>query len=134
MSKFDMIVVPEYRHEMCEVVRKSFTRFSVSGYQRTVYMLYGVRDNGKQATALVSKEQWEQFDVPAEEKAPRSRSEKKQDHEMVLESLETGKKKKSKAEKPKRYRRAYNEEIEKWLAERNGLDFSELVEKGIFKD
>jgi len=130
-NEFDMVVVPEYKKEKCKVVKKSFTSYFSGGHQHTVYMLYGIRANGAKATSMVNREQWERFDVPIEEHKPRSKRERKEEHDKKMKLIAFPKPKEAK-EPPKNKRKAHNEEIEKWLLENNGIDFSSLLDDGLF--
>ena len=131
-NEFDMVVLPEYKKERCKVVKKSFTSYFSGGHQHTVYMLYGIRQNGAKATSMVNREQWERFDVPIEERKPRSKRERKEEHKKKMKLIAFSKETKPSREPGKNKRRAHNEEIEKWLLENNGIDFNSLLDDGLF--
>ena len=127
----EMRVRPGYKWEKCKVVKKTYTTYFACNRWRTVYMLWGVRVDGRQATLFCNKERWDEYDVPVEETKVRSKEEKKAEHKINVELLACPKEKKER-EKPKNCKRVYNEEIEKWLLEHNGIDFSNLLDKNLF--
>ena len=101
---------------------KSKIRTNVRGHY--TYMLKGVTDMGHQAVALVNKSQWDGFDVPVEEKTVSKKADRRRMRNDAMQPV-VGRK----TPVPKSQRRAYNEEIERWLAEHYDIDLDRLKDE-----
>jgi len=102
-----------------EVTRK--IRTNVRG--KYTYMLQGVTEKGNVANRLVNKSQWDSFDVPVvEREVSKNTNRRKIRNDSMKPAIGR------KTSIPKSKRRAYNEEIEKWLAEHYDLDLDDLKE------
>lgn len=112
---FNAYSVADRKKVDCIVLSK--IRTDVRGH--LTYLLCCKTEKGRIITTLVNKDQWEQFDVPIQE-----RQINKVDRQaMRKRMLQPGKKLK----KPKKKEiRIYNEEIEKWLADHYNLDLNNL--------
>lgn len=95
-----------------EVEKKIIT--NVRGH--FTYTLIGTSNTGKLVSAIVNKSQWDNFDVPIEEREINKRTNKKKERAKHLNP-----KRKRKTPVPKDKRKVYNEEIEKWLIEHYNL-------------
>lgn len=85
------------------------------------YMLQGLTDKGNKANALVNKSQWDKFDVPIiERKIEKTTNRKKMRNDSMRPAVGR------KTPIPKSQKKAYNEEIEKWLADHYDIDLDEL--------
>ena len=100
---------------------KSKIRTNVRGH--FTYMLQGLTDKGNKANALVNKSQWDKFDVPIEEKEV-GRTDRRRTRNSSMQPA-VGRK----TPIPKNERKAYNEEIERWLAEHYDIDLDDLKEE-----
>ena len=98
---------------------KSKIRTSVRGHY--TYMLQGITDKGNKANALVNKSQWDEFDVPVEERVIDKKIDRRKKRIKAMQPV-VGRK----TPVPKSKRRAYNEEIEKWLAEHYDIDLDDI--------
>ena len=94
-------------------------RTNVRGHY--TYMLQGITDKGNKANALVNKSQWDEFDVPVEERVVERKIDRKRKRIKAMQPV-VGRR----TPVPKSKRRAYNEEIEKWLAEHYDIDIDDL--------
>ena len=109
---------------------KSKVEFEVKSKIRTdvrghfTYMLQGLTDKGNKANALVNKSQWDKFDVPIEERVVGKKTDRKRMRNKELKPA-VGRK----TPIPKSQKKAYNEEIEKWLAEHYDINLDDLKEK-----
>lgn len=96
---------------------QSKIRTNVKGH--LTYTLCCRTQKGKTITSFVNREQWEQFDVPIQEKQA-----DKVDRRRIRKRLMKPSKK---IIKPRKYKtQIYNEEIEKWLADHYNLDLNNL--------
>lgn len=96
-------------------------RTNVRGHY--TYMLQGLTDLGNKANALVNQSQWERFDVPVEERAVGRKTDRRRMRNRRMQpAVGRG------TPVPKSQRKAYNEEIERWLAEHYDIDLDELKE------
>lgn len=102
-----------------EVTRK--IRTNVRG--KYTYMLQGVTEKGNVANRLVNKSQWDSFDVPVVEREVSKNTNRRR---IRNDSMKPAIGRKTPI--PKSQRRAYNEEIERWLAEHYDLDLDDLKE------
>ena len=98
---------------------KSKIRTNVRGHY--TYMLQGITDKGNVANALENKSQWDEFDVPVEERVIDKKIDRKKKRIKAMQPV-VGRK----TPVPKSKRRAYNEEIEKWLAEHYDIDLDDI--------
>ena len=108
----------------CEKAKVEFEvnfkiRTNVRGHY--TYMLQGITDKGNKANALVNKSQWDAFDVPVGERVIDKKINRKKKRIKAMQPV-VGRK----TPVPKSKRRAYNEEIEKWLAEHYDVDIDDL--------
>ena len=105
------------------VLSEGDVEFEVTNKIRTdvrghyTYMLQGVTDRGRKANALVNRSQYDRFDVPSEERSVERKIDRKS---IRRKSIEPARRPASGG------RRALNEEVERWLAEHNGIDFDSL--------
>lgn len=91
------------------------------------YMLRGVSERGIRLHTLVSKSQWDRYDVPVEEREVTRTA--KQNRDLRRDALSRSLRPpmpRQKTKVPKSRKRVENEEIERWIAEHNGLDFDRL--------
>ena len=88
------------------------------------YMLQGLTDRGNKANALVNRSQWEMFDVPVEERKVERKADRRRTREKAMQPA-VGRS----TPIPKSQRKAYNEEIERWLAEHYDIDLDRLKEE-----
>lgn len=98
---------------------KSKIRTDVRGHY--TYMLQGITDKGNVANALVNKSQWDGFDVPVKERVIEKKTNRKRKRTKAMQPV-VGRR----TPVPKSKRRAYNEEIEKWLAEHYDIDIDDI--------
>lgn len=87
------------------------------------YMLKGVTDKGHCACAVVNKSQYEQFDVPSEERVVKKSLQMKRRVQRISEMKPI---KKRKGRLVKSMKKCLDEDIEKWLADHADLDMSKL--------
>ena len=118
--RFRAFVLVEHGTVEFEVTRK--IRTDVRGH--LTYMLQGVTDKGNKANALVNKSQWDKFDVPVEEKVVSKNADRRRVRNKAMQPAIGRKTPIRKCEK-----RAYNEDIEKWLAEHYDIDMDDLKEE-----
>jgi len=109
---------------------KAKVEFEVTAKIRTdvrghlTYMLTGLTAKGHKACALVNQSQWDNFDVPIEER----RIDKKVDRRRVRnDSMQPVVGRKTPVRKSEK--RVYNKEIEQWLAEHYDIDLDDLKEE-----
>ena len=98
---------------------KSKIRTNVRGHY--TYMLQGITDKGNVANALVNKSQWDEFDVPVEERVIDKKIDRRKKRIKAMQPV-VGRK----TTVPKSKRRAYNEEKKKWLAEHYDIDLDDI--------
>ncbi len=120
------------RMEEFEVTSK--IRTDVRGH--FTYMLRGTGPRGITLHALVNKTQWDRYDVPVVEKAVTRTA--KQNRELRDDAAMRYLKKplpKQKSKVKKCRKRVFNEDIERWIAEHNDLDFDKLdgMDDGIIR-
>lgn len=115
--KFRAYVLIEKQFSDFEVMSK--IRVDVRGH--VVYMLCGLTECGNKANAAVNKSQWDAFDVPIVEKSISKKTDRKRKRNGSMQPL-VGRK----TPVPKGQKRAYNEEIEQWLANQYGIDLNRL--------
>ena len=87
------------------------------------YMLTGLTAKGHKACALVNKSQWDNFDVPIEEREVPKKVDRKR---MRNKSMQPAVGRKTPI--PKSQKRVYNEDIEKWLADHYDINLDDLKE------
>lgn len=115
--KFTAYVMVEGGTVEFEVTQK--IRTDVRGH--LTYMLQGLTDKGNKANALVNKSQWDKFDVPIiERKIEKTTNRKRMRNRLMQPAIGR------KTPIPKSQKKAYNEEIEKWLAEHYDIDLDKL--------
>ena len=108
---------------------KGKTEFEVTAKIRTdvrghlTYMLTGLTAKGNKACALVNQSQWDKFDVPIEEREV-GRTDRRRTRNSSMQPA-VGRK----TPIPKNERKAYNVEIERWLAEHYDIDLDDLKEE-----
>lgn len=102
-----------------EVIEK--VRTNVRGH--LTYVLKGITENGKTASALVNKGQWDMYDVPIVQRSIDKKTDRKRQR---VKSLRQGRR--YKKDLPKAERRAYNEQIQKWIVEHYDIDLDNLKE------
>ena len=117
MAKFRTYVLVEKQDAEFEVTNK--IRTNVRGHY--TYMLQGLTERGNKANAVVNKSQYDKFDVPESEREITGKIHR----DTIQDNLLSKKRKPRPLTKNKR--KAYNEEIERWLAEHNGIDFDKLT-------
>ena len=117
MATFTTYVLVEKKESEFEVTNK--IRTDVRGHY--TYMLQGRTKLGNKANAVVNKSQYDKFDVPSEERVVTRKINRRTIQNNTLS------KKRKERPLPKSRRKAYNEDIERWLAEHNGIDFDKLT-------
>ena len=118
--RFKAYVLVEHGTVEFEVMSK--IRTDVRGH--LTYMLQGLTDKGNKANALVNKSQWDMFDVPVVEKTIAKKKDRGFARNKAMQPAIGRKTPIRKCEK-----RAYNEDIEKWLAEHYDIDMDDLKEE-----
>ena len=104
-------------HDKCKVMINIISKIRTNVRGHLTYALIGLSPSGKKVSALVNKEQWEEYDVPIEEKEINDKIDRKKQR---IKGLQPAYKRKTSI--PKSQRKVYNEEIEKWLVEHYDLD------------
>jgi hypothetical protein len=113
MNQFEAYSISDKCRVMIEVISK--IRTDVRGH--FTYTLVGISPSGKKVSTLVNKEQWDEYNVPIEEKEINKKIDRKKQRIKGMKSSY-----KRKTPIPKSQRKVYNEEIEKWLIEHYDLD------------
>lgn len=88
-----------------------------------VYNIHGMDADGHKCTNNVAKDVWDRFDVPVIEFQMRKKQSRKEKEKQLNREKRTWTRKIDKC-----CRKIKNDEIEKWLAEHNGLDLNNLSE------
>lgn len=108
------------------VSHKNFVDFIVESKIKTkvrghfTYILKGKTFNHKSITSLVNKEQWQQFDVPIEERNINKKIDRKKIRNKLLKPCK-------KVKKPRKFQtKIYNEQIEKWLIDNYNIDLNKI--------
>jgi hypothetical protein len=113
MNQFEAYSIHDKEKVMITVTSKIIT--NVLGHY--TYTLIGISPSGNKVSTLVNKEQWDEYDVPIEEKKIDKKIDRKRQRVKGLNPIY-----KRKTPIPKSQRKVYNEEIEKWLAEHYDLN------------
>ena len=103
-------------HDKCKVMITIISKIRTNVRGHLTYTLIGLSPSGKKVSALVNKEQWDEYDVPIEEKEVNQKIDRKKQR---IKGLQPAYKRKTPI--PKSNRKVYNIEIEKWLAEHYNL-------------
>lgn len=115
--KFEAYSVKDRKKRLFEVQKKIVT--NVRGH--LTYTLIGKTEDNCNMSALVNKQQWDQFDVPIEQrKIDKVINRKYKRKQMLKPKLKPAKR----ILKDKKY--VYNNEIEEWLIKHYDLNLDEI--------
>ncbi len=117
--KYRMYMIQYRKWEELEIYQKGYC--NVRGH--LVYNIHGKDEQGHKCMNNVAKEVWDRFDVPVIEFEVRKKQSRKEKEKQLNREKKTWSRGVDKF-----YRRIKNEDIEKWLAEHNGLDMNNLSE------